>query len=161
MHPKTVLRARGTLFWLKVAREPTKINETYTNRSEIARGIVSNRSRGPEMHKMTLFSKISAIDMALQPPHHGNRFSTYLVTEMRFRRQERDFDAFRRRKRIFRRRRRVFLTHFYARDAENEISDALRRQDEGDERQATMEKSWLTFLKLCTNPNDSPKKGGT
>ena len=47
-----VLRARGTLFWPKIARELTKSDGTRTIRSEIARGIVSNRSRGPEMDKM-------------------------------------------------------------------------------------------------------------
>ena len=36
---KTVLRARGTLFWPKTAQEPTKIDETKAIRSEIARGI--------------------------------------------------------------------------------------------------------------------------
>ena len=50
-----VLRARGTLFWHKIARELTKSDGTRTIRSEIARGIVSNRSRGPEMHKMRVF----------------------------------------------------------------------------------------------------------
>ena len=63
-----MLRVRGTLFWPKVAREATKMNETRTIRSEIARGIVSNRSRGPEMDKMVVFSIFSAIEMALQAP---------------------------------------------------------------------------------------------
>ena len=50
-----VLRARGTLFWPKIARELTKSDGTRTIRSEIARGIVSNRSQGPEMDKMRVF----------------------------------------------------------------------------------------------------------
>ena len=50
-----VLRARGTLLWPKIARELTKSDGTRTIRSEIARGIVSNRSRGPEMDKMRFF----------------------------------------------------------------------------------------------------------
>ena len=43
----TVLRVRGTLFWPKLARELTKMEETRTVRSEIARGIRSDRSQGP------------------------------------------------------------------------------------------------------------------
>ena len=74
-HAKTLLRARGTLFWPEVAGEPTKMDETWTIRSEIARVIVSNRSGGPDMHKMNAFATISAIEMALQPP----------VTEIAFR----------------------------------------------------------------------------
>ena len=50
-----VLRARGTLFWPKIARELTKSDGTRTIRSEIARGIVSNGSQGPEMDKMKVF----------------------------------------------------------------------------------------------------------
>ena len=66
------LRARRTLFWPKIAREATKFNETRTIRSEIARGIVSTRSQGPEMDKMRVFSIFSAIEMALQLPRRGN-----------------------------------------------------------------------------------------
>ena len=68
INAKNVLRARGTLFWPKVAREATKFDETRTIRSEITRGIVSNRSQGPEMGKMKVFSIFSAIEMALQVP---------------------------------------------------------------------------------------------
>ena len=50
-----VLRARGTLFWPKIARELTKSDGTRTIRSEIARGIVSNRSQGQEIDKMWVF----------------------------------------------------------------------------------------------------------
>ena len=68
INTKNVLRACATLFWPKVAREATKFDETWTIRSEIARGIVSNRSQGPEMDKMRVFSIFSAIEMALQVP---------------------------------------------------------------------------------------------
>ena len=50
-----VLSARETLFWPEVARELTKSDGTRTIRSEIARGIVSNRSQGPELDKMRVF----------------------------------------------------------------------------------------------------------
>ena len=69
--PKTVLRARGTLFWPKVARELMKFNGTRTIRSEIARGIDCNRSRGPEMDKMGVFDTPTCMEVALQVPHHG------------------------------------------------------------------------------------------
>ena len=68
INAKNVLRARGTLFWPKVAREATKFDETRSIRSEITRGIVSNRSQGPDMDKMNVFSIFSAIEMALQVP---------------------------------------------------------------------------------------------
>ena len=67
-----VQRARGTLFWPKIARELTKSNGTRTIRSEIARGIVSNRSRGPEMHKMKVFDTPTCMEVALQVPRYDN-----------------------------------------------------------------------------------------
>ena len=64
----TVLRGRGTLFWPKIEREATKIDETKAIRSEIARGIRFDRSQGPELHKMTLFSIFTDFELALQVP---------------------------------------------------------------------------------------------
>ena len=63
-----VLRARGTLFWPKIARELTKSDGTRTIRSEIARGIVSNRSQGPEMDKMKVFDTPTYMEMFSHPP---------------------------------------------------------------------------------------------
>ena len=81
MHiPLSVLRARATLFWPKIARELTKSDGTGTIRSEIARGIVSNRSRGPEMDKMMVFSIFTAIEMALQLPRRGNSIQCQICT---------------------------------------------------------------------------------
>ena len=57
---KTVLRARGTLFWPETARDPTKIDETKAIRSEIARGIRFDRSQGPEMVKIASCKKSGA-----------------------------------------------------------------------------------------------------
>ena len=66
--PKTVLRARGTLFWPKLTRELTKYNGTGTIRSEIARGIVSNRSQGPEMDKIRVFDTPTCMEVFSHPP---------------------------------------------------------------------------------------------
>ena len=68
------LRARGTLFWPKIAREPTNIGETKAIRSEIARGIRFDRSQGPEMDKMKVFAFLTEIEIALQVPHPGVTF---------------------------------------------------------------------------------------
>ena len=69
-----MLRARGTLFWPKVTREATKLDETKAIRSEIARGIRFDRSQGPEMDKMTLFSIFAEFEVALQVPRPGVTF---------------------------------------------------------------------------------------
>ena len=60
-----VLKARGTLFCPKMARELTKSDGTRTIRSEIARGIVSNRSQGPELAIMMVF------DAGVAPEYPG------------------------------------------------------------------------------------------
>ena len=75
---KTVLRARGTLFWPKTAREPTKIDETKAIRWEIARGIRFDRSQGPEMHKMGVFSIFTEFEVALQVPSSWGHILTLL-----------------------------------------------------------------------------------
>ena len=70
----TVLRARGTLFRPKVARELMKFNETRTIRSEIERGKYCYRSEGPEMDKMIVFDTPTCLEMALQVPRLGSAF---------------------------------------------------------------------------------------
>ena len=67
-----MLRARGTLFWPKIARELTKSDGTRTIRSEIARGIVSNRSQGPEMDKMKVFNTPTYMEVVLHPLRYDN-----------------------------------------------------------------------------------------
>ena len=67
-----VLRARGTFFRSKIARELTKSDGTRTIRSEIARGIVSNRSQGPEMDKMKVFDNLICMEVLLHPPRYDN-----------------------------------------------------------------------------------------
>ena len=69
-----MLRASGTVFWPQIAREPTKIYETGTIRSEIARGIRFDRSQGPEMDKIVVFSIFTEFEVALQVPRPGVTF---------------------------------------------------------------------------------------
>ena len=78
-----VLRARGTLFWPKIAREATKIDETKAIRSEIAPGIRFDWSQGPEMDKMEVFSIFTEFEMASQVPPSWGHILTFLDVSCR------------------------------------------------------------------------------
>ena len=90
---KSVLRARGTLFQPKMARELMKFNRTCTIRSEIARGIVSNRSQGPEMDKMKVFDTLTCTEASSHPPRYDN--SKGVSREKKFKIAERFWIFFR------------------------------------------------------------------